>query len=251
MTLPTGDLTALGKIETPLAKATAPARLTLSVALPGTPIANDWNLWVYPAQVDTAPGDVVIATAWDSASSAALDEGKSVLLLASPKGLAKFAKPSGRGWFPPPLFTTVYWSPLWCPEYGDSTMGILCDPKHPALARFPTAMHTDWQWYEPLSGSVAMVLDDLPAGLRPIIAMVDNFTKNRRLGLVFEAQVGKGKLMVSSIDLQKDIDKRLVSRQLRASLLAYMRSDAFRPKQRLEAEVLDGFFGGQQKKPGE
>ena len=231
-TLPTGEVTSLGAVEAPLAKVTAPARLTLTVALEGTPIVNDWNLWVYPAQVDTAPGDVVIATAWDAATRAALDEGKSVLLLAPPKGLAKSVKS---------LFTTVFWSPVWFKEHANGTMGILCDPKHPALARFPTAMHTDWQWHEPIANSTTMVLDGLPAGLRPIVQVVDNFTKNRRLGFVFEAQVGKGKLMVSSIDLRKDIDKRPVSRQLLASLLAYMRSDAFRPKEKLDAEVLGKF----------
>ena len=104
----------------------------------------------------------------------------------------------------PPLFTTVFWSPVWFQEVANGTMGILCDPKHPALARFPTDMHTDWQWHEPIGHSVTMVLDDLPATLRPIVQVVDNFTKNRRLGLVFEARVGKGRLLVSSIDLRDE-----------------------------------------------
>src|SRR5512137_1839475 len=28
-----------------------------------------------------------------------------------------------------------------------TTMGILCDPKHPALAEFSTEFHNNWQWW--------------------------------------------------------------------------------------------------------
>lgn len=58
---------------------------------------------------------------------------------------------------------------------------------------------------------------------------MDNFYKNRNLGLVFETQVGKGKLVVSSIDMN-DLDARPVARQLKYSLIEYMKSPAFHPK---------------------
>ncbi len=230
-TLPTGELTTIGVVEASLAKAAAPARLTLVVSLDGTTIANDWNFWVYPTQVNAAPGDVVISADWDDATRAALAEGKRVLL--TPRGSAFASRKSIQ-----PLFTTVFWSPVWFAEHGGGTMGILCDPKHPALAKFPTDMHTNWQWNEPIANSKAMILDSMPGEIRPIVQMVDNFRRNRRLGLVFEARVGKGRLLVSSIDLIKNIEKRPVSRQLLASLLAYMQSDAFQPKVELDENAL-------------
>ena len=52
---PTGKLTALGAINASLAKAAAPAKLTVTVALPGTEFANDWDIWVYPANVTPKP----------------------------------------------------------------------------------------------------------------------------------------------------------------------------------------------------
>lgn len=29
------------------------------------------------------------------------------------------------------------------------TLGILCDPAHPAFDGFPTEAHSDWQWADP------------------------------------------------------------------------------------------------------
>ena len=28
-----------------------------------------------------------------------------------------------------------------------TTLGILCDPRHPALANFPTEFNSNWQWW--------------------------------------------------------------------------------------------------------
>ena len=44
------------------------------------------------------------------------------------------------------------------------TLGILCDPNHPALARFPTEFHTNWQWWHLVKNSRPIVLDDTEKG---------------------------------------------------------------------------------------
>lgn len=241
-TLATGELASLGKIEAMLSTVAAPTQLSLAVTLDGTSVANDWNFWVYPSTSARTPGDVMIATTWPMAR-AALFKGKSVLLTGLPSiwwpwpGLAKFV---------PSCFTTVQWSPIWCAQCdsrsADGTMGILCDPKHPAFAQFPTAMHTDWQWHEPIGNSMTMVMDELPSRLRPIVQVVDNFTKNRRLGLIFEVRVGKGKLVVSAIDLTSNMTDRLTSCQLLTSMLHYMQSDAFQPAIDLDVAAMDRYF---------
>jgi hypothetical protein len=56
---------------------------------------------------------------------------------------------------------------------------------------------------------------------------------NRRPGLLFEAKVGKGKLMVCGASLDSDLDKRPAARQFRRSLEQYMSSDKFNPSQEL------------------
>ena len=80
---PTGKLTALGAINASLAKAAAPGKLTVTVALQGTEFANDWDIWVYPASVaaTAARPDVVVCEKWEPAK-AALAEGKKVVFFA-------------------------------------------------------------------------------------------------------------------------------------------------------------------------
>jgi hypothetical protein len=233
-TLATGNLLPLGAIEAALAKVKAPAKLTVTVAIKGTDIANDWNIWVYPPAAETAvPQGVTVAEAWDDKTKAALEAGGRVLLLPPLRTLGQSV---------PGSFTPVFWSPIWFPGRGAQTMSILCDPKHPALALFPTEMHTNWQWYDLLQNSRSVILDDAPADYRPIVRMIDNFSRNHKLANLFEAKVGKGRILVCSIDLRKDLAARPAARQMLRSLYAYAASDAFNPQQALDSGLLDKLF---------
>jgi len=60
----------------------------------------------------------------------------------------------------------------------------------------------------------------------------------RKLALVFEASVGKGKLLACSCDLLHDLDIRPVARQLRRSLLTYMAGTSFDPQYTMTVEQL-------------
>ena len=64
--------------------------------------------------------------------------------------------------------------------------------------------------------------------------VIDDWFTNRRLALVVEARVGKGKLLVTSIDLSGELDP--VRRQLRVSLLNYIGSNDFKPRSEITAE---------------
>jgi len=74
------------------------------------------------------------------------------------------------------------------------------------------------------------------------VQAIDDWNRNWKLACVFEAQVGTGRLLVCSLDLTRDLDKRPVARQLRASLLAYADSKAFTPTASLTAEQLRGLW---------
>ena len=50
--------------------------------------------------------------------------------------------------------------------------------------------------------------------------VIDDWFTARKLGLAFEARVNGGRLLVTSIDLERDLDTNIVARQFRASLLA-------------------------------
>jgi hypothetical protein len=82
-----------------------------------------------------------------------------------------------------------------------------------------------------------MILDASPAGLMPIVQVIDNYERVHRLGVIFEALIGKGKLLVCSIDLLGQID-RPEARQLLHSLLHYMNSSQFSPRIFMEQATL-------------
>ncbi len=232
--VPTGKLTALGAISVSLAKAPAPAKLTVTVSLAGSDFANDWEFWVYPANAQaTASADVVIARNWDDATKAALAGGRKVLLF--PQVVNSAQSLPGR-------FLPVFWSPVWFPEQQPNTMGILCDPKHPAFAQFPTEFYSNWQWYDLLQNSRSVNLSDTPAKFRPIIEVIDNFARNNKLGNLFEARVGGGSLLVCTIDLLRLADNQPAAKQLLISLYAYAGSASFTPSQELGTSLLDKLF---------
>jgi len=135
-------------------------------------------------------------------------------------------------------FSSIFWNTAWTRGQAPHTLGILCDPKHPVFAQFPTEGHTNWQWWELIHGSAAMVLDPMPPGLRPLVQPIDTWFEARRLGLLFEARVEGGKLMVASMDLTGGLDRRVVARQLRHSVLAYMASERFNPVLEVDAGLI-------------
>ncbi len=219
--LPIGNALKLGDIAVPLSAVTDADRLTLTLGLDGTEYSNSWNVWVYPKEMPVEPASVVYTRSFDEAE-AALKEGCRVLLNPA---LDELNGLEGK-------FVQVFWSPVHFPNQ-PGTMGIACNPAHPAFAAFPTEKHTNWQWWDICKRAKTMDVDSLQADMKPLIRMADNFYKNRNLALLFEAKVGEGSLMVCSTDLGESLATRPVARQLRHSLLEYMASDGFAPVMQL------------------
>jgi hypothetical protein len=231
MTIPLGNGIQLGKIEIPLANVAAPAKLSVTVSVKGTPYSNDWDIWVYPAKVYTQPpSSILVAEQLDARARAALNAGGKVLLMPALNRIDSDI---------PPGFTTIFWNTQWTRRQPPHTLGILCDPKHPALRGFPTEFHSNWQWWDLVTKSRFMVLDEFAFDLRPVVQVIDDWNTNRKLGLLFEAKVGQGKLLVCSIDLRTNLDERPAARQMLHSLLSYINSNAFAPKHKVEAELIE------------
>ncbi len=244
-TIPVDNGIPLGSISADLTRVPAPARYKLVVNL-GRPsrrpadrrdarpaFENDWDVWVYPPKVDpSVPAGVTIVDELDEAAVAALNTGGKVLLMVPPgriKGDPKLGEVALG-------FSSIFWNTAWTGRQAPHTLGILCDPKHPALADFPTDSHSNWQWWYLVSQAGAMILDDFPAGLRPTVQVIDDWFTARKLGLVFEAKVGGGKLLVCSIDLRTSSDENPVARQMLRSLLRYMDGKKFNPRTAVSAE---------------
>jgi hypothetical protein len=219
--LPTGTLTTAGEIRLSLARFTQATKLTLEVTLPKTAAINAWDFWVFPAdRTITTPPGIHIAESLDDTSRKVLQKGGRVLLIPGPQHIA------GKT---PGTFQSIFWSNLLFTDGSHGTVGLLIDEHHPALQEFPTETHSDWQWWDFAQHSKPMELDALPAALQPIVQSIPDWTAPRKLGLLLEARVGPGRLLLCSIDLQSELHQRPAARQLRRSLLAYMDSAEFRP----------------------
>ena len=215
----------IGNFEYALSDIKDASKLSVKVLLPGTDYQNSWNIWVYPAQQTVNYQDVVYTRDVSEALSQ-LEKGKKVLLNPDWKTIQGV---EGK-------FVPVFWSPVHFPKQAGS-MGVLANPSHASLSKFPTDMHSDWQWWDLNINSTNMIVDSIKGG-QPIVEMVDNFTNNRRLALIYEGSVGGGKLIISSIDLQGDLEKRPVAKQLLVSLLDYMNGDSFKPTAIDNPEIL-------------
>ena len=228
--IPVDNAIPLGSIEYALQGITSAEKLTLTVSVEGTPYLNSWDLWVYPGAMVPQSGEVLITKKLDQKARKMLEEGGSVLLLTYGQVNQDHGAEVGIG------FSSIFWNTMWTRGQAPHTLGILCRPDHPVFKKFPTEYHSNWQWWDPVTHSQAMILDDLPAEVRPLIQPIDTWFENRRLGLLFESRVGSGKLMVCSIDLHNKLSERPVSRQLLHSILNYMNSPEFNPIHELQLE---------------
>ena len=104
---------------------------------------------------------------------------------------------------------------------------------------FPTDSHSNWQWWEIQHQARSFILTK-HHDLKPLVQVIDDWVTNRKLGYVFEAKVGGGKLIACGAELNRDAAARPVARQLLASLLSYMKTEKFAPTTALAPADLDG-----------
>ena len=226
---PRGDLSPLGKVDIPLDAVAAPRRVELTLALKGTEYRNSYPLWVYPAkQESVAPASVKVVRRLDAGTLAELQNGGRMVFFPDQEALETVSVPGA--------FIPDFWnSSMFFNNPG--TYGILCDPKHPALEKFPTEFHSNQQWWPIATHARPVILDDSAVAYRPIVQVIDTFVRNHKLGLIFEAKIGQGRLLVCAADLPNHLEDPAV-RQLHASLLAYAGSDRFDPQAVWTSELL-------------
>jgi hypothetical protein len=231
--IPLGNCFKLGDVSFPLSVITSPEKLVLEVSVNGK--SNSWNFWVYPAKKEAISGEenIRIVQKLDAQTAQFLKNGGSVLL-----NLEKGTLPKEMGGDVEIGFSSIFWNTAWTHGQAPHTLGILCNPSHPALADFPTEYYSNYQWWDAMSHSGAINLTSFPTELKPIVRVIDDWVTNRPLALVFEGKVGKGKILISGIDLTSDLDKRPEAQQLLFSLKKYMTGGKFVPGIELTTEQI-------------
>lgn len=225
----------MGTVQHTLAGITTPQQLKLTVKL--GQFENEWDFFVYPANSGEQTKEVHVTQRLDAKTREVLKAGGKVLLT-----FKKGTVAANKGGDIAVGFSSIFWNTAWTNGQAPHTLGILCDPAHPAFRLFPTAYHSNWQWWDAMSHSSAIMLDSVAKGVRPIVRIVDDWVTNRSLGLVFECKIGAGSLLVTGVDLLTDVGKRPEARQLLASLSNYMAGPDFKPSLTVTDAVIQGLF---------
>jgi hypothetical protein len=235
---PDGSVFPVENFSIDLSRFPAPARYSLEVSM--GQFANNWDFWVYPESVPAVTAsDILISEIISDDVKAALENGKTVLLLPRRDQLkGKLVQ----------CFGTFYWTAFDFHGGETSACGLLTDPEHPVFRHFPTDFHGNWQWWELLTKASPMILDDFeaknpwPKDYRPLIQMIPSWKVNRKLAVLAEARVEKGKLMLCSMDITSDLQNRRVAAQFRYSLLKYLQSGDFNPATVISYKSLNELF---------
>ena len=225
---------------------TAPVKLTLT--LTANQHHNHWNLWVYPEIKDqrleirdrqaqpsriSNLSSLISTSALDSALTA-LAEGRDVLLCAA--GRIRYGADVVHRFLP------VFWNTSWFKMKPPHTTGAYIQATHPVFSDFPTDDWQDLQWWELTNRAQCMNLAEFPKDYQPIVQPIDTWHLSRKLGMMVEARVLRGRLLLTTLDINSDLDHRIVARQLRHSILRYMQSPHFQPTLTLQEATLRHLF---------
>jgi hypothetical protein len=237
-TLPVGKNLPLGTVCFPLSNIKEPAKLTLSVSL--TPqVRNQWDFWVYPQQEHVADADgIYIADSLDTRARKLLRRGGKVLLTAA--GHVMLGSDVKQTYLP------VLWNTSWFKMRPPHTTGAYIDTSHPLFRYgFPTDEWSNLNWWELLNRAQVMNLVELPAEYQSPVQPIDTWHVSRKLGMIVEARVGRGRLLMTTMDISRDLDRRVVARQMRTAILRYMQSSDFQPTMILPEATVSHFFTSQ------
>lgn len=198
-----GTVAPLGKVGFTAPKADQPKKLRLAVALSdgsGT-IANHWDYWIFPPvpRVPESP-QLVIAKKLDGQILEKLAGGARVVLLGGeplPQRALSFQQ--GIGGRPENNFATVI-------------------EKHPITDAFPHDGYFDWQFFRMAHNANSVVFDALPVPFKPIIDVANSYKQVILQSPLFEWQVGKGRLIVCTLNLD---EKRSEAAYFKALILRY------------------------------
>ena len=232
--LPVGKNHKLGTVCFPLCSVSEPSKLTLTVRIAGDN-RNHWDFWVYPEGKEVSSEGVYISDTLDAKTLDVLRSGGKVLLTAA--GKVRLGSDVVQHYLP------VFWNTSWFKMRPPHTTGAYIDKTHPLFRHgFPTDDWTNLNWWELLNRAQVMNLMELPKSYQSPVQPIDTWHISRKLGMIVEANVLGGKLLMTTMDIDTDLDHRLVARQMRRAVISYMSSDDFQPAVTLEPQVIEDFF---------
>ena len=215
---------------------TVPQKLTLTLSA-GTH-HNHWDFWVFPSidgeETLHADSDIYETDTLDAKAIEILERGGSVLLECG--GKIRYGNDVRHSYLP------VFWNTSWFKMRPPHTTGSYIQSEHPIFKEFPTEDWQDLQWWELVNNTQVINLAEFPADYQPIVQPIDTWHISRKLGMLVEARVLNGRLIMTTMDLRSKLNQRLVARQLRHSVLRYMQGKDFEPTLRLDVKTIQNLF---------
>ena len=224
--VPSGEVRDLGALRLDTPKLAHPAKLELRLTLTdgGRSWRNQWDFWVFPEAEPANSGELTVTEGLTRDVLAGLEAGQRVLLI------------SAKAFPGDPL---RFKSPWWFPGEGDSNLGTIVRT-HPALGDFPPEGWCDLDWFEMIEGATAVHHVGPLARVEPIIQAIDLPLRQLTRSLLFEAQVGEGRLLATSLNLSPEVLRQSpAARYLKKRLTMYALSDQFRPQARMTLAELE------------
>jgi hypothetical protein len=193
-------------------------------------LRNAWPVWIFPKVIaaEVAPRGVVVAQWLNLRILHELERGASVLLM-------------GSGGLPaiPAHFKPAWWRG---DDEADHSYGNFF-ASHPVLRGYP-GNYGDIEAAGMLDNRPVVLLDELPGHIEPIIQCLDVPWLMRRKAYLFEARVGKGKLLVCTLNLnakQRRTDP--AASWVYARLLHYAAGAQFHPTAEIPVAWLQKHIG--------
>ncbi len=231
-TIPCGGNTPLGNIELSLDAVKRNTACTLTVRLtaetPATYVENEWPIHIFVKQEQSACGQVLYTREWKQAK-AALAQGRRVVF--SPY-LTELDYDC-----PSLAMKNVFWNsqmgPTWC-----RSLGLVVKDGHVLFENFPTEESGGWQWEDILRRARGFRMEGLEEA-EALVRVIDDWNRNLSLGLIWEARVGDGSLLVCSGDIEGAFEERPAAHSLKKALLEYAASEYFSPKGRVCVSAIE------------
>ena len=215
-----GKITELYTAEFNIPRADKPIKLTLTATLSGgnTDAENTWELYAFPKAKPVsarALRDGGITAANDmtlSELAEKMNRGESVVLFGS--GPFKTAE--------------VHFQLSVAGRTNGHLATVIAD--HPLMRDLPNDGYCAMQFRGMMNGAAAAILDVKKDAHDPIIDIASSYKNAHREAMLFEYKIGKGRLLVSTLNLA---DGDPAAEWLRREMLDYAMSDLFHPKQEL------------------
>ena len=203
--------------------------LTLTAKQLEQPVRNSWAITVFAEKrVSKNPAEVVATKDWKEAK-AALEEGKRVLYTPYLTSLDYEC--------PALSIKNVFWNSQLGPTWS-RPLGLIVEKENVLFQKFPTEESGGWQWEDILRQSRGFRLDGLE-GAEVLVRAIDDWNRNLSLGLIWQARVGKGSLLVASANLEGSFIERPAAYSLKQELLSYIASEHFRPEGEVTVDAVE------------